>query len=197
MQSYRAPKDIRNLAVKILVDESASMSDKVVVTRDTCVTLYEALEELRIPVAVTGFTSNDRYSQSLHHHFGTWHHTARDKTALASINAYHNNYDYIAISEAALELDKHPAKHKVLIVLSDGVPCTMDDMSYSDATAFTKKAIDDARSKGIAVVGIGIEAQNPIVYAAMYGKDFVTTRGLEELPAKVADVLQEVVKRWA
>ena len=198
MINYRNPEDIRDMAVMIAVDLSGSMENKIDETRDALITMYEALEYFKVPLSVMGFTSSvtDGDSSSVHYHYVTWNHTSKDKESLACIRAMRNNYDFVAINEGTEMLKKVTAKHKLMIVLSDGEPCSMYGMSYDDADAFTKKAIDDARKENISVVGVGICAWDPMEYASMYGKDFVTTKSAEELPSKLSDVLKNVVKNW-
>lgn len=198
MVNYRNPENIRDMAILLAVDLSGSMVNKIDETRDALITMYEALEYFKVPLSVMGFTSSvlDGDSSSVHYHYVTWNHSSKDKESLANICAMRNNYDYVAINEGTQMLKKVTAKHKLMIVLSDGAPCTMYGMSCDTANAFTKKAIDDARKENISVVGVGICAWDPMEYASMYGKDFVTTKTAEELPTKLSDILKNVVKNW-
>ena len=202
MDTYTAPKDIRNMCIYINVDESGSMEGtKCIAARECCITLYEALSGLNVPIAVTGFTSEGDWSlgtdKSLQYHYVTFNTKRDDKYKLAYIDAYRNNYDFVAISEAAAELKKRSEKHKIMIVLSDGAPCMLHRRNEKnmDPEAATKKAIDEARSDGIDVIGIAIESYRPLMYAAMYGKNFamVDTNNLTE---KVSSILKDIVNKW-
>ena len=87
------------------------------------------------------------------------------------------NEDEYDIRIATKELLKRPEKNKILIVLSDGTP--------GDCEA-TKKAIADARQKGVKLAGIyfeeGMIGSEASDFKDMYQRDYIccTTEEIDE-----------------
>lgn len=195
------PKELDDMAVYLLIDKSGSMSrnngkgkrnDQC--AAETAICMYEALRALRIPVYITGFTT--RGSKALHMHYVTWNSPHSDKFTLANFAADDCNYDYYSITEATRVLKKHHAKHKLLIVISDGAPCNprngMHAMTGVEATA---AAITQAR-KTTDVLGVALNCFDSSVYAAMYGKDYITVSTANDMFLPISETLQKIVKSW-
>jgi hypothetical protein len=65
------------------------------------------------------------------------------------------NYDDLAIQAVAKRFVQDTAnENRLLIVISDGQPCSTDD---KDAVQMTKKAVEEWRKKGVCVIGVAIE----------------------------------------
>lgn len=199
--SRTMPKDLDDMAVYLLIDKSGSMSrpnrkgkrnDQC--AAETAICLYEALRTLRIPVYITGFTT--RGSKALHMHYVTWNSPSSDRYTLANFAADDANYDFYSITEATKILQKHPAKHKILFVLSDGAPCNpyhgMHHMTGVEATA---AAIVNAR-KVTDVLGVALNCFDESVYSAMYGKDYITVSTANDMFLPIAETLKKIVKSW-
>lgn len=199
--SRTMPKDLDDMAVYLLIDKSGSMSrlSKKGKRNDQCaaetaICLYEALRALRIPVYITGFTT--RGSKALHMHYVTWNSPSSDRYTLANFAADDANYDFYSIAEASKILQKHPAKHKILFVLSDGAPCNpqrgMHRMTGVEATA---AAVVNAR-KVTDVLGVALNCFDESVYSAMYGKDYITVSTANDMFLPIAETLKKIVKSW-
>lgn len=199
--SRTMPKDLDDMAVYLLIDKSGSMSrlsrkgkrnDQC--AAETAICLYEALRALRIPVYITGFTT--RGSKALHMHYVTWNSPASDRYTLANFAADDANYDFYSIAEATRILKKHPAKHKILFVLSDGAPCNpqrgMHRMTGVEATA---AAVVNAR-KVTDVLGVALNCFDEGVYSTMYGKDYITVSTANDMFLPIAETLKKIVKSW-
>ena len=93
-------------------------------------------------------------------------------------------------------MKKHHAKHKLLIVISDGAPCNprngMHSMTGVEATA---AAITQAR-KTTDVLGVALNCFDSSVYAAMYGKDYITVSTANDMFLPISETLQKIVKSW-
>lgn len=195
------PKDLDDMAVYLLIDKSGSMGrgnrqgkSNAQCATETAICLYEALQALRIPVYITGFTTRGR--KALHMHYVTWHSPSSEKYTLANFAPDDCNYDYYSITEATRVLKKHPAKHKLLIVISDGAPCNAaggyDHMSAVNATAC---AIENAR-KNTDILGVAMNCYDETVYASMYGKDYISVSTANDMFLPIADALKQIVKSW-
>ena len=195
------PKDLDDMAIYLLIDKSGSMgrsngkgkrNDQC--AAETAICLYEALRTLRIPVYITGFTT--RGSKALHMHYVTWHSPQSDKYTLANFAADDCNYDYYSIMEATRILKKHHAKHKLLIVISDGAPCNpMNGMHHLDGVSATAAAITQAR-KTTDVLGVALNCFDEKVYASMYGKDYITVSTANDMFLPISETIQKIVKSW-
>ena len=96
---------------------------------------------------------------------------------------------------ATEELLARREKEKILIVISDGLPCGTKGCEGSPESAVTA-AVDYARSRGIKVVGIYIDdvvkEADRKSYEAMYGTSCLFTD-----TDHVADELTKVMTTWA
>ncbi len=195
------PKELDDMAIYLLIDKSGSMgrsngkgkrNDQC--AAETAICLYEALKALRVPVYITGFTT--RGSKALHMHYVTWNSPQSDKYTLANFAADDCNYDYYSIMEATRILKKHHAKHKLLIVISDGAPCNpMNNMHHLDGVGATAAAITQAR-KTTDVLGVALNCFDEKVYASMYGKDYITVSTANDMFLPISETIQKIVKSW-
>lgn len=105
------------------------------------------------------------------------------------------NADYHDITIATEELLARREKEKILIVISDGLPCRTKGCEDSPESAVTA-AVEYARARGIKVVGIYIDdvvkEADRKSYEAMYGTSCVFTD-----TDHVADELAKVMTTWA
>lgn len=195
-----SPKDLDNMAVYILVDKSGSMSktnsrgkrnDQC--AAETAICLYEALHNLRVPVYITGFTT--RGTKSVHVHYVTWNSPKSHRYTLANFAADDCNYDFYSIMEATRILRKHQAKHKVLIVISDGAPCDISGSPKINGVEATTAAVEQAK-KTISVLGVAMNCYDEDVYASMYGKDYITVSTANDIFLPIANALKNIVKSW-
>lgn len=195
------PKELDDMAVYILIDKSGSMArnngrgkrnDQC--AAETAICLYEALRALRVPVYITGFTT--RGSKALHMHYVTWNSPQSDRYTLANFAADDCNYDYYSIMEATRILKKRNAKHKLLIVISDGAPCNvMRGGSRMDPINATAAAVTEAR-KTTDVLGVALNCFDEAAYTAMYGKDYITVSTANDMFLPISETIQRIVKSW-
>ena len=85
---------------------------------------------------------------------------------------------------------KRPEKDKILIVLSDGLPPSIED---------TKEAIKEARKEKIHLVGImfgneEFRRNNFEQYKKMYEKNIIATAP-KGIPSKLTSVLKQILTR--
>lgn len=105
------------------------------------------------------------------------------------------NADYHDITIATEELLARPEREKILIVISDGLPCGTKGCKGSPNEA-VREAVEYARSRGIKVVGIYIDDvvkdADRKAYEYMYGTSCVFTD-----TDHVGDELAKVMTTWA
>lgn len=106
-----------------------------------------------------------------------------------------SNADYHDITIATDELLTRPEREKILIVVSDGLPCSTKGCSGSPEAA-VHNAVEYARSRGIKVVGVYIDdvirESDRKAYESMYGSSCVFTD-----TDHVGDELAKVMTSWA
>jgi nitric oxide reductase activation protein len=129
-------------------------------------------------------------------HYVTWNSTSSDKFALANFAPDDCNYDFLSIAEASRVLKKHPAKHKILVVLSDGAPCNRSsDKGRMDAVMATALAVSQAE-KIADVLGVAMNCYDPNAYATMYGKDYISVLTANDMFLPISVALRQIVKKW-
>lgn len=104
------------------------------------------------------------------------------------------NADYHDIVIATAELLERSEKEKILIVISDGLPCGSQGVSSPQDAV--RMAVEEARASGIKVVGIYVDDvvrdADRAAYEAMYGASCVFTD-----TDHIAEELTTVMTSWA
>ena len=189
-------REVDNLAVFLLVDESGSMCNKYMDAREAAVLLAESLYRLHIPCYVMGFTADETASQvATHRHFLPWNAPKTQLAALYHIDARNNNDDPFSIAFATEQLRKRPEVHKILFVISDGQPAAHrlryggDEISETAAVVRKAKKIAD-------VLAVGIKTDKEATQA-MYGPEScIIIDSAKELPNLLIAQLKRIVKKY-
>jgi len=159
-----APSSNPDLAVYLLIDCSGSMTWSVPGRRgsrlkyaaEAGMLLHKVCSRLNIPHAVTGFTTESFFTVDvLHYRLKEFHEKeARIEAMLREVECA-DNVDGFSIRVAATELLCRTETNKILIVISDGVPCALE---YRDREAVddTIKSVREVASSGVGVIGIFI-----------------------------------------
>lgn len=171
----------------ILVDNSGSMSGRK--RTAACIAAAKIEEAFRglIPIKIVAF---DVWGEVIHEVIKNWNESLRfnccwnfcQKGRFGSGNE--DGYD---IMIATKELLARPEQHKLLIVLSDGAPgnCSL-----------VRKAVEDARKKGIQVNGIYFEEdmvnRRSSAMEQMYQRDYVVCPDTE-----ISENLDRIFKKWS
>lgn len=186
----KAPIDKKNMAVVVAVDESGSMGgEKTRAAMETCIILAETFSRLNIPVSIFGFTTGNN-TDVTHRHYVSWKNTLKERESLLGMSSYNCNFDGYSIRFGGELLKKKSAKHKLLIVISDGAP------SYGpDPIADTCDAVRDVR-KFASVLGISVMNYDAEILQTFYGKDFIHIDRSEELFASLTGRLKQIVRTW-
>ena len=196
----KAREHIDDIAVCMAIDESGSMyqNGKIDVARDTAVIFAEVFRKLNIPFYVMGFTADtgDAGKDVVQDHFITWSNTAAERYSLTALQAQANNFDGYSIRYASKLLQQRKAEHKILFVISDGLPACSKYRSLASGLADTADAIRSAK-KTAGVFGIGLGKNcNPEVLKKLYGDTFIFVGDTSELPKKAISLLKQIVKDY-
>ena len=153
----------------ILVDESGSMSGrKSLDARKATILLEDTLRKIDVPLTICGHTTvgNDVLIRN-YVDFDT--NDGKDRYRLAEIDGIANNIDGAAISYMGERLLKRPEEQKVLIVISDGMPCGPSFYSQ-DRDEDTAIAIKTYRKKGINIFGAVVDDWEDV--SRLYGEEY-------------------------
>lgn len=198
-------KSRRNVAVLLLVDLSRSTAHPVEghpegasvldVEKDAVVLLCEALVTVGDRFAIAGFSGNGRhcveysrikcFEESLDD-------TVRGK--IGAMRSYRSTRMGAAIRHAAVELGAQDAAVRLMVVLGDGFP---NDVDYKReyAVSDTRKAVQEARSKGVHVHAVTVNIAADPLLDEMYGWNRHTViSDVTELPEKLVRIYSRLTK---
>jgi Mg-chelatase subunit ChlD len=152
----RRDKRTRDVAVLFLVDMSASTEERVNghrvidIQKEAMVLMAEALESLRDPFAIYGFSSEGRFRVDLFtvKDFGE-RYGERVQYRLGSLEPKQLTRLGAAIRHGIYKLDGVQALIKLMVILTDGRPYDLEYGNLSYAIADTKKALQEARQHKI------------------------------------------------
>lgn len=186
------PKKIIDMAISVRVDESGSMyGDRIDTARVSCVLLKTVADELGIPIEIIGDTEDEIVEL---YPYCTYESTdGNDKYRLVSMTDRWGNRDGYAIRYCYKRLKRRKEKHKLLVIISDGMPAAdnyVGEAANNDLRVLTRQIKRD----GTAVIafGFGSDAQS---LSSIYGKSFVCYEDLSKVPKAFAKVLKEQILR--
>ncbi|MBF7084400.1 hypothetical protein IT084_15715 [Desulfallas sp. Bu1-1] len=192
------PNDIPKLAVYLLVDCSGSMTGKnIAEARKSACLLYETCSSalIKIPVNITGFTSEIRViNDVVHKRFISFDDPYDKRYSIAGIAARHQNRDGYSIRVATRELLLRPEQQKVLIVLSDGMPVAAY-LEYRGKTGIrdTALAVREAERQGLGVIGLYFGSPAYLPQAQKIYNNCIYVSNVSVLPQVIGRVLKKVV----
>jgi len=196
-------KEYRDVAVFLLVDLSRStanmlpQSNKTVldVEQEAIIIFCEALKQCGDPFAIAGFSSSGRHCVSFY-----WIKkmaqplTNSIKNRVGNLAALRSTRMGAAIRHANYWFEQCLAKIRLMIVLSDGFP---NDTGYKKDYAIqdTRKAIQEAYSKGIHVHGITVNLSSHAQLNDLYGKGkYHVISDVTELPDQLPIIYYQLTK---
>lgn len=198
-----SPKDIDDLSVFVLVDESGSMRScfsrgdsktRMDIARESAICFAETFGKLNIPLYVMGFSGED-YRDVDHYHYIKWKNTPNTRKSLLKISAKCQNFDAMSINIAHEVLKKRHSANKLLIVISDGAPCCTRRPS-SKLFVETKDEIRKTRKDGIDVLGIAIGNSDTEELQTLYGKNFFHTTDVKSVFTGATKEIMKMVQSW-
>jgi len=210
---YKIETNILNMAAFLLLDESGSMyGDKAGQCRRCAVMFGKILDTLNIPCMIAGFTTAaltaeqatkarrednqgkiyGRVENLRHNIYKRFEESYnRVKTRLVKISAFANNFDQDDIEWAWGQLQQycitHNVERKLLIVISDGMPCGGMGAREKMIRVINQIGCD----KSAEIVGIGIQTN--------YVKDFyhkcIEIQDVAQLGMNVVSLLKSAIKK--
>ena len=200
----RRDKRERQVAVAFLVDMSGSTGRQletgqrrvIDVEKEGLVLLTEALEAIGDQYALYGFSGQGRhqvdfmvlkdFSDTRRYQIGQ---------RIAAMTPLQQNRDGAAIRHTVQKLLRCPARHRLLILLSDGRPL---DGDYGEEYALedTRMALREARQQGISPFCLTIDQQASGYLKRMYGDvQYLVLDDILTLPERLPRVYQRLTGR--
>jgi cobalamin biosynthesis protein CobT len=208
-KNYRKPfrtmqkKEVNNVAVEMLIDLSGSMSgSRIDVAQKSAIAMAEALNDIGITFEVTGFHSEydhrigargvtadyNRRSEAMRYKVYKSF-DAISLNGLERISVGQQNPDGEAVKWAAQRLSLRNQPRKILLVLSDGQPCTSEG-NMSVLNNDLKQAVKKIEKKtDIEVIAIGIQTDS----VKHFYNNYVIVDDLKKLPTTVLSKLTRMI----
>ncbi len=192
----RRMRNERSLAAMFMIDMSGSTKGWVNdAEREALVMLCEALEKLGDAYAIYGFSGWTRTRCDIYRIKGFV--DSYDEAVRARIDGIEAK-DYtrmgVAIRHLTHLLGQQPARHKLLVTLSDGRPDDFgDEYRGTYGVEDTRRALQEAREQGIRSYCITIDRQGADYLKHMMGPaSYTVLDDVKKLPLKVADIYRKL-----
>ncbi|MCP5416379.1 MAG: nitric oxide reductase activation protein [Chromatiaceae bacterium] len=191
----RQHRSERNIAVLFMVDMSGSTKGWInTAEKESLVLLCEALETLGDRYAIYGFSSISRKRCELYHvkHFCE-HYDNEVRARISGIRPHDYTRMGFAIRHLSGVLTEVDARTRVLITLSDGKPDDYDGYRGEYGIEDTRRALIEARRRGIHPYCITIDEQARDYLPQLYGPAAYTlVDEVAALPLKVSDIYRRL-----
>tara|TARA_B100002019_G_scaffold87348_1_gene75698 strand:+ start:9893 stop:11983 length:2091 start_codon:yes stop_codon:yes gene_type:complete len=204
--------DAIDTCVTLLVDCSGSMrhNDRIVTAAKTAIAIATALDGAGIPVEVLGHTAiehpDNKVDREARYGAGYW--ARRDAVRIFEFKTFDkpmrqcvaemgaigrmslaHNADPDAYRMVGHRLAKRTEARKVMMVLADGRPEHVTDLTDHELSQETRRAVQTCADMGIDMVGIGIQ------YSGLkeFFPDYVIVRSMDDLSREVMDRLAKLL----
>ena len=191
----RRQQNKRSVAVCLLVDMSGSTKGWInLAMRESLILFSEALNTLGDEYAIYGFSGLTRQRCEIYDvkHFNE-NRLEVTQARIGNIQAKDYTRMGVAVRYATEQLIKIPAKHQILLMLSDGKPDDYDGYQGEYGIQDTRKAIVEAQSLGINPFSITIDKQAQLYLPRLFGpSQYMILNDVSMLPLKLSEVYRKL-----
>ncbi len=190
----------RDLAVAVLVDTSLSTDAWIEnrrvldVEKEALAVFSHGLAACGDPFAIYSFTSRKRAWVKVDTVKGFDENLG--ETVMKRIGALKPGYYTrigAAIRHTAAELEARPNRHRLLLVITDGKPNDIDHYEGRYGIEDTRKAVQEARAKGLAVFGVTIDKKAQTYFPHVFGRgSFAIVHHLAQLSAALPRIYRHL-----
>lgn len=195
--------DSRDIAVMLLLDLSASLSDIpegcqqsiLQLSQEAVALLAWSIEHLGDAFAIAGFSSNTRHEVRYQHIKGyseRWDDAVKGR--LAAMEAGYSTRMGAAMRHAAHYLAAQKAEKKLLLILTDGEPSDIDVDDQRLLIEDAHKAVQELDQQGIFCHCINLDAQADEYVADIFGQQYTVIDRVERLPEKLPRLFLSLTK---
>ncbi|HEX6052838.1 MAG TPA: VWA domain-containing protein, partial [Gemmatimonadaceae bacterium] len=196
---HRARRDV---AVSLLVDVSGStdswLSDQgriVDVEKEAVLLVCEALDALGDRYAVTAFSGEGPRGVAVYP-IKRFHERYGVEMRLRIAGLDHDRYTRMgaALRHASALLCREPARHRLLIVLTDGKPNDVDLYEGRYGIEDTRQAVAEARLQGISPFCLTVDREAPSYLPRLFGAgSYTVLRRAHTLPQAMVEVIRRLL----
>lgn len=191
----RLKRNLRDLAVMVLLDMSESSNDKVKghdysvidLTRSATVLLADALDRIGDSFALHGFCSDGRHDVH-YYRFKDFDQPYNDlvKARLAGMKGSYSTRMGAALRHAGSVLKQQPKTRKICFVITDGEPADNDVRDPQYLRYDTKRAVEELAREGVTVYALSLDPHADAYVSRIFGtRNFTVIDHLERLPEKL------------
>ena len=192
----------RDAAIALLVDASASTDGWVAgerriidVEKEALLIVAEALAALGDPHAVLAFTSDgpSRVTVQVLKRFDEAAGAGEVRRRIAGLEPEGYTRAGAAIRHATVSLTRQAARHRLLLLLSDGRPNDVDQYEGRYGIEDTRVAVAEARLQGVHIFCLTVDREAPRYATRIFGRDFAVLSRAERLPGVLTTLLRDLV----
>ncbi|TVP86316.1 MAG: nitric oxide reductase activation protein NorD [Thioalkalivibrio sp.] len=191
----RYKRNVRDLAVLVLLDMSESANDKVRgqdytvldLTRAATVLLSDALERIGDPFALHGFCSDGRHDVH-YYRFKDFEEPYNDavKARLSGMKGAYSTRMGAALRHAGMYLGQQPKNKKIVFVITDGEPADNDVRDPQYLRQDAKRAVEELSRNGITTYALSLDPLADQYVSRIFGMShFTVLDHVERLPEKL------------
>jgi len=191
----RNKRNVRDLAVMVLLDMSESSNDKVRgqeysvmdLSRAATVLLSSALDRIGDPFALHGFCSDGRHDVH-YYRFKDFDQPYNDlvKARLAAMQGSYSTRMGAALRHAGMHLKQQPKSKKILFIITDGEPADNDVRDPQYLRHDTKRAVEELARDGVTTYALSLDPHADQYVSRIFGvKNFTVLDHVERLPEKL------------
>lgn len=100
-----------------------------------------------------------------------------------------------ALRHAGAELAPRAAERKLVLALTDGAPSDIDVAEPAELVEDARRATLALKAQGVDVFGLTLDAHGDGEGAAVFGRNHLPVRRIEDLPARLADLYFRLARR--
>lgn len=192
----------RDLAIALLIDVSGSTDAwvdahrRIVdVEREALLLVCMALEGLAEPYAIYAFSGEGPGAVSLRElkAFAD-RYDGRVALRIAGLEPEHYTRCGAALRHVSAHLMRQPARHRLLLMLSDGKPNDIDQYEGRYGVEDTRQAVIEARAQGIFAFCLTVDRQAPDYLPHVFGRaHYALLKQPQTLPTILVDWLRRLV----
>jgi nitric oxide reductase NorD protein len=194
----------RDAAIMLLVDASASTDGWVIgdrriidVEKETLLVASEALATLGDPHAMLAFASAgpSRVTVQVLKRFEEAAGTDDVRRRIAGLEPDGYTRAGAAIRHATAALMHQSARHRLLLLISDGRPNDIDRYEGRYGVEDTRAAVAEARLQGVHLHCLTVDREAPRYATRIFGRDTAVLSRAERLPGVLTALLRDLVRR--
>ena len=193
----------RDVAIALLVDTSASTDSWVAgdrriidVEKEALLVVSEALAALGDPHAILSFSGEGpaRVEVRSIRQFDGHPMVADVRRRIAGLEPAGYTRAGAAIRHATAMLTRQAARHRLLMLLSDGRPNDVDQYEGRYGIEDTRVAVAEARLQGVHCYCLTVDREAPRYATRIFGRNFAVLSRAERLPAVLTALLRDLVR---